>query len=195
MFTKLIVFISIATVYGSYHSLDDLAAQLDGNILTPSSAEYEITRQQFDLSFTRSPSAIIQCSSTDDVKLSLQYVLDNDLEFTVRSGRHSLVGWSTCDDCICIDLRLLNNIKINEQHEEPTVSVNSGVLLNELFYALEYHSKSRKKYWLPAGIENVGVGGHVHGGGWGIGSRKHGMAMDNLVEAKVVTVSVRNCPS
>eukprot|EP00486_Rosalina_sp_Unknown_P003057 CAMPEP_0201578648 /NCGR_PEP_ID=MMETSP0190_2-20130828/25637_1 /ASSEMBLY_ACC=CAM_ASM_000263 /TAXON_ID=37353 /ORGANISM="Rosalina sp." /LENGTH=398 /DNA_ID=CAMNT_0048012075 /DNA_START=483 /DNA_END=1679 /DNA_ORIENTATION=- len=43
-------------------------------------------------------------------------------------------------------------------------------------------------YWLPAGVENVGIGGHVHGGGWGIGIRKYGMAMDNLVEAKVITV-------
>jgi len=170
-------------------TLNDLSRKIKGDIITSSSTEYEIIRQQYDLSLSRHPSAIVRCKAHKDVALALQYVLDNDLEFAVRSGAHSIAGYSTCDDCILIDLRLLNKIKINENQQDPTVSADVGLRINELFYALEYNSKSGKKYWLPAGVENVGLGGHIHGGGWGIGTRKYGLTIDNLVEAKVITVN------
>ena len=170
-------------------TLDDLATKIKGEIILPTSPDYEVIRQQYDLSLSKSPSAIIRCERHRDVEYALQYVLDNDLEFAVRSGAHSVGAYSTCDDCILIDLRLLNKIKIKENGQQPTVTVDVGLRVNELAYALEFNSKSGKKYWVPAGAANVGLGGHIHGGGWGVGLRKYGLTMDNLVEAKVVTVN------
>lgn len=68
--------------------------------------------------------------------------------------------------------------------EKSIAHVGGGALLYHLDLECEAHGN---KFAVAGTNASTGIGGFTIGGGWGYLSRKHGMAVDNLVEAEVVT--------
>ncbi|KAL2325359.1 hypothetical protein Fmac_024417 [Flemingia macrophylla] len=65
-----------------------------------------------------------------------------------------------------------------------TAWVEGGATLGETYYAI---SQASKGHGFSAGsCPTVGVGGHIGGGGFGLLSRKYGLAADNVVDALLV---------
>lgn len=167
----------------------DFVDSIDGEVLIRALNDTEYQSARSELSFfpyrsALKPKLIVQCASKDDVLKTVEYALLTNTEFVVRAGGHSLAGYSTCDGmCIVIDLENLKNMALTEipfENGDATVRVEPGVRLNELAYFLEVDGPStitNRKYWLPLGLNNMGIGGHIHGGGWGYGVRKHGLGM------------------
>ncbi|KAK4440269.1 Berberine bridge enzyme-like 18 [Sesamum alatum] len=79
-------------------------------------------------------------------------------------------------------MRNLLSISINTK--EKTAWVEVGATLGQLYYTIAQHSRTLA---FTAGVcPTVGVGGHISGGGYGMMSRKHSIAADHIIDAKLM---------
>ncbi|KAM7524798.1 hypothetical protein LguiA_014700 [Lonicera macranthoides] len=116
---------------------------------------------------------IVQCSK-----------LLHGVEIRVRSGGHDYEGlsYSSKSPFIIVDLNNLRSITINT--EKNTAWVQAGATLGELYYSI---AKKGRTLAFSAGVcPTVGVGGHFSGGGFGMMSRRFGLAIDNIIDARIV---------
>jgi FAD/FMN-containing dehydrogenase len=132
------------------------------------------------------PIAIVLPESLEQLQKSVACCRENSLGIRVRSGGHSYEGTSSVADdgtlFVIIDMMNLNNVRVDIKTE--TAWVEGGATLGETYYAI---SQASDAYGFSAGsCPTVGVGGHIGGGGFGLLSRKYGLAADNVVDALLV---------
>lgn len=81
----------------------------------------------------------------------------------------------------------MNFIKVDLQSQ--TAWVQGGATLGETYHAI---AESSHTHGFSAGsCPTVGVGGHIGGGGFGLLSRKYGLAADNVVDALLIDANGR----
>ncbi len=106
---------------------------------------------------------------------------ETGMELAIRSGGHSLLGHSTSEGGIVLDLSLMKGLDIDA--DERTAWAEAGLTAGE-------YSLAAAKYGLATGFgdtASVGLGGLTTGGGIGFLVRKYGLTIDNLLAARVVT--------
>jgi FAD/FMN-containing dehydrogenase len=152
-----------------------------GWLIQPGDADYDAARRVWNGEIDRHPALIARCTSAADVALALHFAAAQQLPVAVRGGGHSSAGHGTCDDGLVIDLSGLKEIELDSG--KRTVRAGAGLRWGELLgVTLE------AGYAIPSGtISTVGVGGLTLGGGFGWLSRKHGLTIDNLLSAEIVT--------
>jgi len=168
---------------GNSSAIDMLAARLDGRLIVPGDSDYDETRQVFYGGLDPHPAAIARVTHAADVAAVLDYVGEDGLDFSVRSGGHNITGSAVIDDAVVIDLRDLTGIDVDP--ETRTVWAGSGLSAAELSNALAEHG-------LAVGFGDtgsVGIGGITLGGGVGFLSRRHGLTIDSLLAAEIVIAS------
>ncbi|KAG8385178.1 hypothetical protein BUALT_Bualt03G0014900 [Buddleja alternifolia] len=75
------------------------------------------------------------------------------------------------------------SIDINEK----TAWVQVGATLGQLYHTIAQRSKALA---FTTGVcPTVGVGGHFSDGGYGFMSRKHALASDNIIDAKLINAN------
>ena len=72
-------------------------AELTGRIVRPGDADYPVANAGYNLLFTHDPTMIVFAQETQDVVNALTWARQNNVAPRVRSGRHSLEGWSNVD--------------------------------------------------------------------------------------------------
>jgi FAD/FMN-containing dehydrogenase len=158
-----------------------LVSTLKGQVLFPEDAEYDEVRQVFYGGIDKKPTAIVQVADAEDVKKVILFAKEQGLELAVRSGGHSVAGYSSTDGGVVIDLRDMRNIQIDTA--DRTVWAETGLTAGELTSELDKHN-----FVLGFGdTGSVGIGGITLGGGVGFLARKFGLAIDNLLAAEIVT--------
>jgi FAD binding domain/Berberine and berberine like len=156
---------------------------LRGEIIGPGNTGYDRHRQLWNGSFDRHPAFIVRCLGTADVIAAVNWGRSNGIPVAVRSGGHSFPGLSVVDDALVIDLSPMKGIRVDPVRR--TVRVQAGVLLGELDHETQAFGLA-----VPSGIvTHTGVAGLTLGGGIGWIMRKHGLTIDQLVSADVVTAS------
>lgn len=169
---------TLPEVADPFHSLRE---QLEGQLLTADDAAYEHARTTVSLRNDRRPSAIVQALCPDDVAAAVRFAAENDLLLAVRSGGHSIALQSVVDDALVIDLSLMKRIEIDPATQ--TARVEPGATSGDLAWPAHAHGLA-----LSTGdTQSVGMGGLTTGGGIGYLVRKHGLTIDNLLSARVVT--------
>ncbi|KAK4768294.1 hypothetical protein SAY87_003435 [Trapa incisa] len=139
---------------------------------------------RFNTSTTPKPLIIVTPLVESHVSAAVVCARALGLHIKIRSGGHDYEGISYVSDdpFIILDMFNLRSIDVNIQDESAWVQ--AGATLGELYYRIWEKSKV---YAYPAGIcPTVGVGGHVSGGGYGNLLRKYGLAVDNLLDARIV---------
>ena len=173
----------------------DFANSLNGIVLKPDSAGYNIARQIWNRYWDRKPALIARCTNVADVVSAVQFARAHNLLTAVRCGGHSMSGKGMCDGGLVIDLSYMNDVQIDVKNK--TASVQGGAQLGDL---------DRKA--LPFGlgttagvVSHTGVGGLTLGGGMGRLQRRFGLAIDNVLsvelvtaEGKVVTANAKENP-
>ena len=154
-----------------------------GRLIGPDDAEYDEARSVHNAMIDKRPALIARPATPDEVARVVAFARDNDLLLAIRGGGHNGAGLGTVDDGVVIDLSLLKDIEVDPQAR--TVRVGGGCTWGEVDSATNEHGLAT-----PSGIiSTTGVGGLTLGGGIGHLSRKHGLAIDNLLEADVVLAS------
>ncbi len=168
------------TVVSPETPLDELRSKLVGQLLTADSIEYEQARRTQNLKSNRFPKAIVRAASEYDVSLAVAFAREQGLPLAVRSGGHSLALYSVVDDALVIDLSGMKRVRIDP--DERIAYVQPGATSGDLAVPAGEHGLA-----LSTGdARSVGMGGLTTGGGIGFMVRKYGLAIDNLLAARVV---------
>src|SRR4051794_16744971 len=131
---------------------------------------------------TGRPALIVRPRDIDDVAGALRHAVREGLAVAVRSGGHSALGHGTNTGGMVLDLAHLDQVELLDA-ERRLVRVGGGARWGQVAAALQPHGLG-----LTSGdTVEVGVGGLTLGGGMGWMVRKHGLTIDNLVGARVVT--------
>ena len=162
-----------------------LAAGFRGEVVVPGSPTYEAQRAVWNGSIDRRPSAIARCAGVADVVDTIRCAREVDLELAVRSGGHSFPGLSVVDDGLVLDLSLMKGVSVDPVAR--VARVQAGVLLGEMDRETQAFG-----FAVPTGaVTHTGVAGLTLGGGIGWLMRRHGLAIDQLLAADVVTADGR----
>jgi FAD/FMN-containing dehydrogenase len=158
-----------------------LKATLRGELLLPGDEAYEEARSIWNSRLVKMPAAILQCASATDVAAGVKFANEQGLAIAVRGGGHSYAGLGTGDNALLIDFSRMKGIEIDGVNAKAMVE--PGVRWGELYEVTLPHGLA------PAGgtVSSVGVSGFTLGGGSGWMTRKHGMALDNLISVEAVT--------
>lgn len=140
---------------------------------------YEELRKGFNKRIEHFPLVIALCRSTEDVVEAIRYARDNNLGVTVKSGGHSMEGFSGNNGGLVVNLSKMNNVEFLDDHH---IKVGPGCTLSRL-----YDHILPEERLIPAGsCGTVALGGLTTGGGYGLFARKYGLTCDNLLEATFV---------
>nr|F1BVB7.1 RecName: Full=Tetrahydroberberine oxidase; Short=THB oxidase; AltName: Full=(S)-tetrahydroprotoberberine oxidase; Short=AmSTOX; Flags: Precursor [Argemone mexicana]ADY15027.1 (S)-tetrahydroprotoberberine oxidase [Argemone mexicana] len=137
---------------------------------------------------TQKPEFIITPTLESHVQTTVVCSKKHGLDLKVRSGGHDVEGLSYVSDSpyVMIDLVDFRNITVNVKN--ATAWIQAGSSLGEVYYKVGNESKNTLGF--PAGFcPTVGVGGHISGGGFGSLVRKYGLASDQVIDARIVTVN------
>jgi hypothetical protein len=166
-------------------TLSDLRDKFNGRLITQSDADYDRARKVFYGGIDRHPAAIIKVVNAAEVSRVISLAREAGLELAVRSGGHSNAGHSVTEGGIVLDLSLMKGLDINV--EGRTAWAEAGLTAGEYTIAAGAHG-------LATGFGDtgsVGIGGITLGGGVGYLVRKHGLTIDHLLAAEVVTADGR----
>jgi FAD/FMN-containing dehydrogenase len=161
-------------------AVNAFAAQLHGELIQPSDANYDDARKVYNGMIDKRPALIARCTDTNDVINAVNFGRNNQMTVAIRSGGHNGPGLGTCDDGLVIDLSQMRGIHVDPSNS--TVRVEGGCVWGDV-------DKATHEFGLavPSGIiSSTGVGGLALGGGTGYLSRHYGLTIDNLLEVEMV---------
>jgi FAD/FMN-containing dehydrogenase len=162
-------------------SISELRALFNGRVIAPDDPRYEKARTVFYGGVDRCPAAIVRVADAGDVARLVSVAREAGIELAIRSGGHSNAGHSTTEGGIVLDLSGMKDLQINVQGR--TAWAETGLTAGE-------YVSATAAYGLTTGFGDtgtVGLGGITLGGGVGYLVRKHGLTIDNLLAAEVVT--------
>ncbi|MFJ8015538.1 FAD-binding oxidoreductase [Streptomyces sp. NPDC096339] len=152
-----------------------------GRLITAGHDDYDTARAVWNGAVDRHPRLIARCGGTADVVAAVRFARDHDLEIAVRGGGHNVAGTAVCDDGIVIDLSPMRAVRVDPAGR--TALVQGGALWGDVDHGTQSHGLAT-----TGGIvSHTGVAGLTLGGGLGFLMRRHGLAVDNLLAAEVVT--------
>ena len=161
-----------------------LASRIKGDVIRPSSPDYESTRQIWNGIIDKRPQAIVKCTSADDTAEAVRFAAADGLRVSTRGGGHNVSGSSMAGD-IVLDLSPMRSITVDPQTKRARVQ--GGALLGDIDAATQQHGLA-----VPVGVvSETGIGGLSLNGGMGFLRNKWGLTCDNLVSAEVVTADGR----
>ncbi|KPK00186.1 MAG: FAD-linked oxidase, partial [Gemmatimonas sp. SG8_28] len=114
---------------------------------------------------------------------AVRFAAEHDVVLSVRSGGHNIAGNAVCDGGMMISLARMTSVRVDPSARRAWVE--PGNTLGDVDRETQAHGLA-----VPTGINSTtGIAGLTLGGGFGWLSRAHGMTVDNLVSADVVTAA------
>jgi FAD/FMN-containing dehydrogenase len=166
-------------------TLSTLAAELRGELITPTHPDYDEARRVWNGMFDARPAAVARVQGAVDVVAVVDYARRTGTELAVRGGGHSSAGYSTVDGGIVLDLSRMNAVWVDASAR--TARAQAGALWADVDCETQAHGLA-----VPGGqISHTGIGGLTLGGGIGWLSRRHGLTIDNVLSVDLVTADGR----
>jgi len=162
-------------------SISRLRARVRGRVVTPDDPAYDRARTTFYGGFDRRPQVIVQAADAADVARVVALARDTGLELAIRSGGHSPAGHCVVDRGIVLDLSAMRALELDT--EARTAWAEPGLTAGE--YTTAAAARGLATGFGDTG--SVGIGGITLAGGVGYLLRKHGLTIDNLLAAEVMT--------
>ncbi|MFC7071166.1 FAD-binding oxidoreductase [Halobaculum lipolyticum] len=162
-------------------AVERFVAGIHGEVVRPSAPEYEEARAIWNGTVDRHPALIVRCSGTADVVEAVGFARENDLPLAVRGGGHNVAGTAMCDGGVVVDLSAMNGVIVDPDARRAWVQ--GGATIGDVDRETQLHGLA-----VPLGVvSETGVAGLTLSGGVGHLRREHGLSLDSLVAAEVVT--------
>jgi hypothetical protein len=163
----------------------EFKAGLRGQLVEPQDQGYDEVRALYNAMIDKRPRMIARCADVADVINAVNFGRDNKLLIAIRGGGHNGPGLGSCNDGLVIDLSAMKGVRVDPA--SSTVRVGPGCTQGDVEHACHAFGLA-----VPAGIvSTTGIAGLTLGGGTGYLTRKHGLTIDNLIEADVVLADGR----
>ncbi|MGH9151531.1 MAG: FAD-binding oxidoreductase [Acidimicrobiales bacterium] len=166
-------------------TIEGLRERVRGEVSTASDEGYHEARRVYNAMIDRRPLAVVRCVDAGDVMAAVDHARDGGLDLSVRGGSHSVPGFGTNDGGLVIDLSAMKGVRVDPAAR--TARAGGGCTWGDFNHATHAFGLATT----GGIISTTGVGGLTLGGGIGYLSRGHGLSLDNLVSADVVTADGR----
>lgn len=171
----------MSTVQDLTHYADNLAKSFAGHLLQPSAPGYDDARRVHNGLIDRRPALIARCTGVADVAEALEFGRELGLEIAVRGGGHNVAGRATVDGGLMIDLAPMKAVHVDAKRK--VAQAQGGATWREFNRETQLHGLATT----GGVVSTTGIAGLTLGGGIGWLMGKHGLALDNLLSAKIVT--------
>ena len=171
----------------SSEALGALESGFRGRLIGEAHQEYDEARRVWNGFIDKRPGMIAKCSCLADVVVAVNFARDHNLLLSVRGGGHNVSGSAVCDGGLVIDLSEMRAVRVDRKTN--SVHVQGGATLADI-------DRETQLFGLATTTGNVsatGIGGLTLSGGMGNLRRKHGLGVDNLISAEVVTAQGAVC--
>jgi len=162
-------------------SVESFRHAIRGVVLCPGDEGYDSVRAIPNAMIDRRPAVIARCTGAADVIACVRFAREHDLVVAVRGGGHSVAGKSVCEGGLMIDLSTMKGIRVDPVRR--TARAQTGLTLGEF-------DRETQAFGLATTlgvVSKTGIAGLTLGGGCGHLHAKHGLAVDNVISADVVT--------
>lgn len=161
--------------------LQTISGGFSGDIFLPGEAGFNEARAVWNAMIDRQPAIIARCASDNDVMAAVKLGAQNNIPISIRAGGHNVAGHAVGDGSVMIDLTAMRGVQIDAARR--VASVQGGALWGDIDAASQEHGLAT-----PGGlISDTGVAGLTLSGGIGWLRAQHGLSIDNLIAADVVT--------
>ncbi|HVJ21902.1 MAG TPA: FAD-binding oxidoreductase [Polyangiaceae bacterium] len=151
-----------------------------GQLVGPTDPDYDGVRALYNGMIDKRPRLIARCADVADIINAVNFAREQKLLVAVRGGGHNGPGLGSCDGGLVIDLSGMKGVRVDPAAK--TVRVEPGCTATDVDHATHAFGLA-----VPFGIVgSTGVAGLTLGGGIGYLTRKHGLTIDNLLEADVI---------
>jgi FAD/FMN-containing dehydrogenase len=161
--------------------IDGLRKRLRGDLIRSNDDGYEAARRVWNGNIDRRPALIARCAGVSDVQRTVEFARTHSLRVSVRGGGHGAPGYGTNDGGLVIDLSPMRGIRVSPG--DRTVDAQGGALWRDL----DHETQAFGLATTGGTVSNTGIAGLTLGGGLGWLMGKHGLTVDNLLAADVVT--------
>lgn len=164
-----------------YSTIPTLKTRLRGEVIFKDDELYNEARRVWNGRIDKYPFMIVRCLDVTDVLRTLEIGHDWNMPVAVRSGGHSMVGYSVTNGGIVIDLSRMKDIWVDPI--KRVAQVQAGLTLGEFVRQTQAYGLATT----TGTVSGTGVGGLTLGGGIGWLMGKYGMTIDNLLSADLIT--------
>ncbi len=157
-----------------------LRSKLAGAVVGADDAGYDERRQVWNGAIDRRPCAIACCLDAGDVQHALRVAREHGVRVTVRGGGHNVAGLALVDGALLVDLSGMREVRVDAARR--AAHIGGGASWSDVDAATSAFGLATT----GGLISSTGVGGFTLGGGAGWLMRRHGLACDNLLSARLV---------
>eukprot|EP00045_Choanoeca_perplexa_P005291 m.44706 g.44706 ORF g.44706 m.44706 type:complete len:463 (+) comp13042_c0_seq1:39-1427(+) len=152
-----------------------------GDFILPSDALYNEVRLGWNQDFEdRLPSVVLRPKGPSDVAIAMKWVSQNNYPFAVMGGGHSFSGKSLKHDAVLIRLTHLDQVHVDVKDSSAWVGMGATVK------DFDMETNAHNLFGVGGHVSDTGMAGFSCHGGFGCISRRYGLAVDNILAARVV---------
>ena len=164
-------------------NVSSLRGRLAGHISLPNEAGFEGSTHAWNLTTNHRPSLVVEAVNEQDVVESVSFAKENGLAICVQATGHGQPR--NCEGGLLLNLRNLTGVDIDPVARLARIA--GGTVWKDVIEAAHEHGL------VPVSGSSPGVGvvGYTLGGGFGLLSRKYGLAIDTVESFRIVTADGR----
>jgi FAD/FMN-containing dehydrogenase len=162
-------------------TIERLRSSINGELLLPKDPGFDEAVVIWNAMVQKRPALVVRPKTVGDVVAAVNFARDNGVLLSVKGGGHNIAGTAVAEGGLTLDMSLMRSVRVDPHVR--LANVGPGCRLRDVDQATQEHGLAT-----PLGfISKTGVAGLTLGGGMGYLTRRFGFAVDNLVEAEVVT--------
>ncbi len=162
-------------------TVQELREDVRGDVVDPADPRYDHARTVWNGDVDRHPSLVVRPAGAADVTTALRFARSEGLEVAVRGGGHNVAGFGTTDGGLVIDLRHMKSVRVDPHRKRARAQ--GGALWGDV----DHETQAFGLATTGGLVSTTGIGGFTLGGGIGWLMRRHGLTIDNLLGADVIT--------
>lgn len=160
-------------------AVGDLRMAIQGEVFLPEDEGYAVARFSWNLTIDHRPSLVVVAASETDVAIALRFANQYRLPVAVQATGHGAPR--TLSSGLLLVMSKLNSVEVDP--DTATAKVGGGAVWQSVIEKAYPHQLVP----ISGSAPHVGVVGYTLGGGYGLLSRKHGLAVDSVVAMRIVT--------